>query len=133
MKFTTFSFVFLFGLGLAQECTSDIQCPYDMRCDTQQADGSSSSYCVFRNAYKSCGGNTPTPSTCDDNGDATECVDDPRKPGCGMSCDVPGICLPKELHTCGGLMGRECPEGLYCYLPKPTEAGQCADCFGQCL
>jgi hypothetical protein len=70
-------------------------------------------HCEFTNTYSSCGGHRIEPLDCDD---AHECNDDPRKPeSCGMACDVPGICIPKEQPKCGGYMEDGCPEGLACY------------------
>lgn len=136
MQFSRLSFIFLslFSIGLADPCLSDNDCTYDMRCDKQL--DNTEAYCVYRNLYQSCGGNTPIPTTCDDdkNGRSTTCLDDPRKEGCGMACDAPGICLPKDVPWCGGFIGKACPEGLFCYYPRATpEQAQCADCTGQCL
>ncbi|GAO18545.1 uncharacterized protein UV8b_00843 [Ustilaginoidea virens] len=89
--------------------------------------------CRFKNKYDSCGGKTVSPRSCKP---GFECRDDPRLPeSCGLACDVPGICLPKEPKRCGGFAGFACPKGLYCYYgpltgcdPKTT-----SDCMGICL
>ncbi|KJZ77260.1 hypothetical protein HIM_03581 [Hirsutella minnesotensis 3608] len=83
--------------------------------------------------YKSCGGFRATPVTCDA---GSTCRDDPRKGGCGMACDAPGICIPDNAPKCAGFAGFQCPQGLTCYdLPgdgcDPKNGG--ADCIGVCL
>jgi hypothetical protein len=65
------------------------------------------------------------------------CLDDPRTPeSCGQACDKPGICLPAEGIECGGFVGKQCPQGLFCYdVPNdgcdPENGG--ADCGGICV
>ncbi|KLU88438.1 hypothetical protein MAPG_07424 [Magnaporthiopsis poae ATCC 64411] len=56
-----------------------------------------------------------------------QCIDNPYRPAsrsCGMSCDVPGICVPQTPSDsapgsgagarCGGLEGSTCGDGLKC-------------------
>ena len=84
--------------------------------------------------YPSCGGFRPSPVPCPDD---SFCADDPRKPsGCGMACDMPGICIPKKAPKCGGFAGIPCPSGFQCFdYPNdgcdPRQGG--ADCIGVCL
>ncbi|KAL7931333.1 hypothetical protein V8C35DRAFT_310137 [Trichoderma chlorosporum] len=112
-------------------------CPFDMKCvpnnpycpEPNKCPG----HCEFRNQYESCGGFTPRPHNCDDD---YECQDDPRlPPDCGLACDIPGICVPKDARFCGGFVGFGCPEGLFCYDAldgcDPENGG--ADCGGVCL
>ncbi|EER40442.1 conserved hypothetical protein [Histoplasma capsulatum var. duboisii H88] len=81
--------------------------------------------------YQPCGGYVVKPKPCQR---GFICIDDPRKPGCGMACDIPGICIKPEF--CGGIAGIACPEGKKCYDdPRdkcdPKKGG--ADCGGICL
>ncbi|KAM4067900.1 Kazal domain-containing protein [Hirsutella rhossiliensis] len=84
--------------------------------------------------YPSCGGHRANPPKCPAH---STCKDDPRIPNnCGMACDRPGICIPKNAPSCGGFAGRPCPKGLRCYdAPNdgcdPNKGG--ADCIGVCL
>jgi hypothetical protein len=85
--------------------------------------------------YQACGGFVATPTPCPT--DYT-CIDDPRRGGCGMACDIPGICVPNDSPTCAGFIGKSCPadSGLQCYdYPgdgcDPDDGG--ADCSGICL
>ncbi|KAF3006281.1 hypothetical protein E8E14_008027 [Neopestalotiopsis sp. 37M] len=85
--------------------------------------------------YQACGGFVITPNPCPAD---YQCIDDPRKGGCGMACDAPGICVPNDYTPCSGFIGLSCPEnsGLQCYdLPNddcdPNNGG--ADCIGICL
>ncbi|EQL28835.1 hypothetical protein RJZ56_005210 [Blastomyces dermatitidis] len=62
------------------------------------------------------------------------CIDDPRKPGCGMACDISGICIKPRF--CGGFAGIQCPRGKKCYddprdTCDPNYGG--ADCGGICV
>lgn len=113
-------------------CSEDMKCVADDPSCTDLT--CCRGYCYFKNEYKSCGGLRPEPVYCDD---GTECIDDLRIRGsCGMACDAPGICAPKELKPCGGFAGFSCPEGLYCYYPEngpcdPMKGGR--DCLGVCL
>lgn len=81
--------------------------------------------------YQSCGGfriqQKPCPS-------GQICVDDPYKPGCGMACDAPGICVTPTF--CGGFAGLQCKDGRRCVEdPRdecdPKNGG--ADCGGICV
>jgi hypothetical protein len=81
--------------------------------------------------YQSCGGfriqQKPCPS-------GQICIDDPYKPGCGMACDVPGICVTPTF--CGGFAGLRCKDGRKCVEdPRddcdPNNGG--ADCGGICV
>ncbi len=111
-------------------CPSDQVCkPKSDACtDLNRCPGT----CVFKNEYPPCGG--PKPRAC--NG-SPECMDDPRTPGsCGLACDHPGICVPKNPPLCAGFAGLRCPAGLYCYdKPRdgcdPKKGGR--DCIGVCL
>jgi hypothetical protein len=96
-------------------------------------------------AYPLCGGFriTPSPGCPTD----TKCMDDPRSSGCGMACDMPGICVPNDALKCGGELRTSCPvpppggvgeivgeEYFRCYrIPR----GECdvtkGDCEGICL
>lgn len=112
-------------------------CPLDTKCISNNPYCSElnrcAGHCEFKNNYESCGGFTPRPHNCDKN---HECQNDPRlPPNCGLACDVPGICVPKEVHYCEGFLGLRCPEGLFCYDQldgcDPLHGG--ADCSGICL
>ena len=96
------------GLKIAP-CPNDQECvPNDESCtDLNRCLG----YCDWKNEYPDCGGFRVEPKYCDER---SECKDDPREPeSCGMACDVPGICIPKDASTCDE--GHGCPSGLYCY------------------
>jgi hypothetical protein len=86
------------------------------------------------NEYPSCGGFRIDPAPCPS---GSYCADDPRNPfDCGMACDAPGICIPRDAAICGGFAGLECPAGLECYdYPSddcdPREGW--SDCIGICL
>lgn len=103
----------------SEDCTDTIKCP---------------GTCQFTNTYPTCGGHTPNPGLCDAD---SYCGDDPRVPkSCGLSCDVPGICIPNNPSFCGGFAGFACPDGLFCYDEPddgcdPQDGG--ADCGGICL
>ncbi|POR31542.1 Uncharacterized protein TPAR_08213 [Tolypocladium paradoxum] len=90
--------------------------------------------CVFKNKYPPCGGYRVNPDKCDGK---SECRDDPRTPkSCGLACDLPGICIPKNAPPCGGIRGLKCPKHLWCYddprdTCDPNHGG--ADCIGICL
>lgn len=61
-------------------------------------------------APQSCGGFTTTPHACPK---GQVCIDDPRSGGCGMACDMPGICVndrPCEVQN----GERVCPKGQIC-------------------
>lgn len=82
--------------------------------------------------YPACGGLTLEPNGCK----SGTCISDPRQPGCGLACDRPGICVPKDVPRCGGYAGLKCPEGLQCFDdPRdecdPDNGG--FDCTGLCL
>ena len=84
--------------------------------------------------YAPCGGDTKDgPVKCPD---SHECIEDPRKEGCGMACDDTGICVPKGLEMCGGFAGFACPEGLIC-VDDPFDDCSVetfgADCAGICV
>jgi hypothetical protein len=52
----------------------------------------------------------------DDCNEAVEyCTADPRRTGCGPSCDGPGICIPHG-DVCGWDTRRECGEGRECFF-----------------
>lgn len=52
----------------------------------------------------------------DDCNEAVEyCTADPRRTGCGPSCDGPGICIPYG-DVCGWDTRRECGEGMECFF-----------------
>jgi hypothetical protein len=95
--------------------------------------------------YQPCGGRVISPIPCPS---MYKCIDDPRRQGCGMACDRPGICVHIDTRQCGGLKGFRCPElppgpcpediGVYfgCYDdPRdscdPLKGGK--DCIGICL
>lgn len=78
--------------------------------------------------YLPCGGLVPNPLLCPS---GYKCVDDPRVPGCGLACDMPGVCV--ENIMCGGIMGRLCPAGKTCVYQSncdPYNGGR--DCGGVC-
>ncbi|PGH18828.1 hypothetical protein AJ79_00241 [Helicocarpus griseus UAMH5409] len=81
--------------------------------------------------YQRCGGFVVNPKPCPAD---HVCIDDPRRPGCGMACDIPGICVKKEF--CGGIAGIPCPSGKECFDDPtdncdPKKGG--ADCAGICI
>ncbi|KFA51321.1 hypothetical protein S40293_04390 [Stachybotrys chartarum IBT 40293] len=55
--------------------------------------------------YASCGGFRVQPQGCSE---GYTCRDDPRRSGCGMACDMPGICISDSQPTCGGFRGGVC-------------------------
>ncbi|KAH7039645.1 uncharacterized protein B0I36DRAFT_343505 [Microdochium trichocladiopsis] len=67
---------------------------------------------------------------------SSRCMSDPRVPGCGITCDGAGICVPKRVKQCRGFLGLQCPPGLQCY-DDPTDScdpnNGGADCIGICL
>ncbi|KAF6807126.1 proteinase inhibitor kazal [Colletotrichum sojae] len=82
--------------------------------------------------YPDCGGFRPTPAPPCPEGNI--CIDDPWRDGCGMACDIPGICV-KPVH-CGGFAGIACPQGMWCIDDRrddcdPLNGG--ADCIGLCV
>lgn len=82
--------------------------------------------------YPPCGGFRPTPLECPK---GTICVDDPRRGGCGMACDMPGICVAPRIF-CGGIAAIQCPTGMICIdNPNdgcdPQNGGR--DCGGICV
>lgn len=144
--FTNFIFVLtataLASLGATQATNSPRQCglkiaacPSNTICIPSNPDCTDLDRCkgTCQKKYPSCGGHRPNPPRCDRN---SECKDDPRFPGCGMACDRPGICIPKNAPSCGGFAGFRCPAGLYCY-DKPNDGcdprNGGADCIGICL
>ncbi|OJD21184.1 hypothetical protein ACJ73_07478 [Blastomyces percursus] len=56
--------------------------------------------------YQPCGGHVINPKPCPRD---FIFIDDPRKPGCGMACDITGICIKPRF--CGGLADIPCPRG----------------------
>ncbi|PFH60329.1 hypothetical protein XA68_11140 [Ophiocordyceps unilateralis] len=124
------------GADSARPCGLKIApCPSNTVCIPNSPDCSDLNRCrgTCQKKYPSCGGHRPNPPTCDKN---SECLDDPRIPGCGMACDRPGICIPKNAPSCSGFAGRRCPQGLTCY-DKPNDGcdpkNGGADCIGVCL
>jgi hypothetical protein len=81
--------------------------------------------------WQRCGGFVVTPVPCPT---GQICVDNPYQPGCGMACDMPGICVKPTV--CGGFAGLKCPTGKKCFDdPRDRcdpEAGG-ADCIGICI
>lgn len=82
-------------------------------------------------SYEACGGFRPTPKSCPP---AQVCVDDPYAGGCGMACDMPGICV--EPTFCGGIGNIKCPDGKMCVWDNrsdcnPMKGGR--DCGGICV
>ncbi|PFH63381.1 hypothetical protein XA68_12345 [Ophiocordyceps unilateralis] len=124
------AFEFRCGVNKA-ECSNDTRCvPRHPDChDLQRCAGT----CERIDRYPSCGGFTVTPHNCDD---ASTCIDDPRFPeSCGMACDAPGICVPKNTPRCGGYEGPNCPQGLHCFgLKSGCDAKKVGpDCQGICM
>lgn len=84
-----------------------------------------------RPTYQSCGGFRVEPVGCPE---GQICVDDPYAGGCGMACDMPGICVTPVF--CGGIAGIPCKDGKKC-VDDPTD--DCdplnggADCGGICI
>ncbi|KAL8383350.1 hypothetical protein RB595_006886 [Gaeumannomyces hyphopodioides] len=82
--------------------------------------------------YEDCGGKRVVPKDCPA---GHVCVDDPRRGGCGMACDAPGICV-RPTTPCSGLAGVVCPAGKMC-VDDPrddcwaTNGGR--DCSGICV
>ena len=75
-----------------------------------------------------------------------QCIDNPYRPPsqrCGMSCDIPGICVPQTGSgsapgsgagaTCGGFKGSTCGGGLKCVQVQGDEDQYCNDCVGICV
>jgi hypothetical protein len=81
--------------------------------------------------YQSCGGFRIKPVECPE---GEICIDDPYSSGCGMACDMPGICVKPVF--CGGFAGIPCEGGKKC-VDDPTD--DCdpqnggADCGGICV
>lgn len=140
-------FLALSALTLALTHASDLNrpcglkiapCSEDMTCVPNEPSCTNPNKCLgtcqFTNTYKSCGGHRADPPKCADD---ELCLDDPRTPeSCGQACDGPGICLPAKQIPCGGFVGAQCPEGLFCYdVPHdgcdPQNGG--ADCGGICV
>jgi len=83
--------------------------------------------------YQACGGMLPEANECPK---GYTCISDPRKKGCGLACDEPGICVAEDVPKCGGFVGLLCPQGLQCYDDPtdrcdPENGGY--DCMGFCL
>ncbi|KAK3309246.1 uncharacterized protein B0T15DRAFT_526656 [Chaetomium strumarium] len=84
--------------------------------------------------YQPCGGFRIKPFDCP-KGQA--CIDDPYTGGCGMACDMPGICVDVAASAfCGGFAGIPCKDGRKCVDdPRdecdPDNGG--ADCGGICV
>ncbi|KYK57176.1 hypothetical protein DCS_04183 [Drechmeria coniospora] len=107
-------------------------CPTDQACKPNFArcwiPSRCTGKCVYRNRYRQCGSSNPRAPRCVRPN--YECRTDPRTPS-GSS-----ICLPKKLATCGGITGKKCPRGLFCYDDpsdncNPASGG--ADCPGVCV
>lgn len=81
--------------------------------------------------YKECGGFRIKPIECPK---GQICIDDPYREGCGMACDMPGICVTPVF--CGGFAGFACKGGKKCVDdPRDScdpESGG-ADCGGICV
>ncbi|CAI4220241.1 unnamed protein product [Parascedosporium putredinis] len=91
--------------------------------------------CVPKPKYEPCGGLTPVSPRDTGCNEGFTCVSDPRKPGCGLACDEPGICVPDDVAICGGIGGFTCETGLVCF-DKPDDncdPSEGADCLGICL
>lgn len=91
--------------------------------------------CVPKPKYEPCGGLTPITTRDTGCNEGFTCVSDPRKPGCGLACDEPGICVPDDVAICGGIGGFTCETGLVCF-DKPDDncdPSEGADCLGICL
>jgi hypothetical protein len=62
-------------------------------------------------------------------------MDDPFKPGCGLACDQPGICVRDKM--CGGFAGFKCDNRAQVCVDNPND--DCdpknggADCAGVCV
>ena len=81
--------------------------------------------------YKSCGGFRIKPIDC---AEGEICMDNPYVSGCGLACDMPGICVTPVF--CGGFAGIPCKDGKICVDDprddcSPTTGG--ADCSGLCI
>ena len=81
--------------------------------------------------YTSCGGFRIKPIDCPE---GEICMDNPYVSGCGMACDMPGICVKPVF--CGGFAGIPCKDGEICVDDprddcNPKTGG--ADCGGICI
>ena len=81
--------------------------------------------------HQSCGGRRIEPAPCPE---GQICIDDPDGHGCGLACDIPGICVTPTF--CGGFAGVKCPDGERCVDdPRddcdPENGG--FDCGGICV
>jgi hypothetical protein len=117
------------GLKVAP-CPEDQHCiPNEPGCDDPNR---CIGHCEFTNTYPSCGGHRAEPLDCDASAD---CRDDPREPdSCGMACDIPGICIPKDHATCDPSQGMgSCPGGLFCYVWEEEKEFDAGNGCGICL
>ncbi|KAL8358181.1 hypothetical protein RB601_009547 [Gaeumannomyces tritici] len=110
-----------------------------------------------RPKYTSCGSRGMKPCS-----PGLKCIDNPYRPAsrsCGMSCDIPGICVPETGSapapgspasgdstapvttptpssgagaSCGGFLGSACSGGLKCVQAR-KEVQYCNDCLGVCV
>jgi hypothetical protein len=81
--------------------------------------------------HQSCGGMRMEPMPCPED---QICIDDPESDGCGMACDMPGICVTTTF--CGGYGNVKCKGGKKCVDdPRddcdPNDGGY--DCGGICV
>ncbi|KAL8420442.1 hypothetical protein RB594_003287 [Gaeumannomyces avenae] len=94
--------------------------------------GSKSSAPCPQPTYQACGGFVVDPKPCPK---GHICIDDPRKPGCGMACDMPGICV--EPIPCMGFVGKPCEDENKICVDDPTDTcdpkNGGADCLGLCV
>ncbi|KAI6357940.1 hypothetical protein MCOR25_007498 [Pyricularia grisea] len=105
--------------------------PRPTRSSTQQQPQSPTPTPTRTRSYDDCGGFRPTPKSC---AGGQVCIDDPYVGGCGMACDMPGICV--EPVFCGGFAGIQCADGKMCVDDNrddcdPENGG--SDCGGICV
>lgn len=88
------------------------------------------------NNRKPCGGFRP-PSPNPECAPDEICINDPFRPGCGMECDAPGICVKKAGGMCGGFAGLRCSDALARCVDDPSDDCDLgdggADCVGLCV
>ncbi|KLU87193.1 hypothetical protein MAPG_06195 [Magnaporthiopsis poae ATCC 64411] len=83
-------------------------------------------------SYQACGGFAVDAKPCPK---GHICIDDPRKPSCGMACGIPGICV--EPIPCMGFVGKPCEDENKICVDDPTDTcdpnNGGRDCLGLCV
>ncbi|KAI5468097.1 hypothetical protein BGZ63DRAFT_372943 [Mariannaea sp. PMI_226] len=90
--------------------------------------------CQWKNEYPVCSDCETESEGCPED---SHCVYDPRLPKpAADDTETPKVCVPKSPPPCGGFIGSQCPEGLFCY-DQPDDGCDTskggADCGGICL